>query len=497
MAKLTVLFDNRPTQVISITDIITIGRDSNNDIQIIDVKVSRRHSAVERRKGFYVLKDLGSRNGTFLNGVQVKESNLTSGDRIRVGETEILFEGDGVSDFMPVFGEEFSASDSSNPLTILDHTFEIKNLADIVSAQDDKNQLRKTFEKFTTLMEVNNIINTARDFNTLVEEVLTQITRVIKADRSYLLIKDEKTGELKPVAIRTYEKSDSTPKLSNTILDQVINEGISILSPDAFQDARFQGSESIFIHSMRSVMCVPLRCREKILGVIHVDTKGAFNTFSEDDLKMLTAVGISAGIALENMMLYENLKRLFKSTVKSLVATIEANDQYTGGHSVRVAEYTKQIAICLGLPEDEIQNIELAAFLHDVGKVGIPDNILNKAGRFDSRELMIMESHPETGAEILSKIEGMEHIANMVRHHHEKYDGSGYPDKLKGEQIPLGSRIMCVADSVDAMTTDRAYRKRLDVEVTLRELESNAGTQFDPEVVKAFKKCLAIGAIKI
>jgi putative nucleotidyltransferase with HDIG domain len=497
MAKLTVLVDNRPTQVVRISDLITIGRDSNNDIQIIDVKVSRRHSVVEKAKGFHIIRDLSSRNGTFLNGVQITESELKSGDKVRVGETEILFEEEPLMDFSPDYSEKDFSSDTSKPVTILDHTFELKNLADIDLYRDNDPKLRQAIEKLTSLFEINKIINTARDSDTLTQEIVNQIRHVIKADRCYLLLKDKKTDELVPTAVLTDEPKDMMPKVSKTILSQVMDKGISILSPDAFQDERFQGSESIFIHSMRSVMCVPLRSREKILGVIHVDTKGAFDTFSEEDLKMLTAVGISAGIAIENMSLYENLKQLFRSTVKSLVATIEANDPYTGGHSVRVAEYSKQIALCMGLPEDELESVELAAFLHDVGKVGIPDKILNKPGRFDSDEISIMQEHPVTGAEILTKIDGMEKIAKVVRHHHERYDGTGYPDHLRGEDIPMESRILCVADTMDAMTTSRAYKKKRELDIALAELVRCAGSQFDPEIVKVFRKCIASGTIII
>ncbi|MBN1552457.1 HD domain-containing protein [bacterium] len=496
MAKLTVLVDNRPAQVVRIKDVVTVGRDSNNEIQIIDVKVSRRHSVIEKRKGYHIVKDLGSRNGTFLNGVQVEESELKSGDRLRVGDTEILFEEEPALDVSEESNPVDIASDSSSVVKILDHTFEIKNLADLDVTKESTPKLREALAKLTTLFEVGNLINTCRDSTSLVDAIIDMITRVVKADRCYLLLNDERTGELAPVAVRTDEEGDPAPKISNTILNQVLEKGISILSPDAFQDERFQGSESIFIHSIRSAMCVPLRCRDKIIGIIHVDTKGVFETFAEDDLKMLTAIGVSAGIALENMRLYEDLKRLFRSTVKSLVATIEANDPYTGGHSIRVAEYSKQIALTMGLPDDDVEQVELAAFLHDVGKVGIPDSILNKPGAFNNEEKNIMHAHPATGSEILMKIDGMETISRIVRYHHEHFNGKGYPDGLKGSEIPLGSRILCVADTLDAITTDRAYRSKKSIVEALMEIERCAGSQFDPEIVKILKKCVSSSAIK-
>jgi putative nucleotidyltransferase with HDIG domain len=497
VARLTVEFDNRPAQIVRIIDTVTIGRDSNNDIQVIDVKVSRRHSVVENRKGFFIIRDLSSRNGTYLNGVQITESELAPGDRIRVGETEIVFEGEPFHDVPSKKESSQLSTDSSSLVKILDHTFELKNLADIDLEKGSKKDLKNALDKLTTLFEVGNIVNVTRDSSSLMNAILDQITRIIAADRSYLMLKDEHTEELVPVAVRTGEKNNATPQLSKTILNQVLNKGLSILSPDAFQDERFQGSESIFIHSIRSAMCVPVKCQNRILGVIHVDTKGSNDSFTEDDLKMLTAIGISAGIAIENLRLYQNLKRLFHSTVRSIVATIEANDQYTGGHSMRVAEFSREMAVCMGLPDDEVETVEMAALLHDVGKVGIPDKILNKPGKFDSKEMNIMKEHPITGSEIISKIEGMENIAEIVRHHHERYDGGGYPDNLRRGQIPLGSRILCVADTLDAITTDRAYRKKNSLDIAMEEVANCSETQFDPDVVKILRKCIASGSITL
>ncbi|MBN1356123.1 HD domain-containing protein [bacterium] len=497
MAKLTVELDGRPAQIIRIEDVVTIGRDSNNDIQLIDAKVSRRHSIIERRKGYHVIRDLGSRNGTYLNGVQISESELASGDRIRIGEADIVFESEPFLDAVP--GREISRdpADSSSMIRILDHSFELKNLVDVEITREGKQDLKNVLAKLTTLFEVGNIINVARDSKTLMNEILDQITRVIMADRCYLLLRDENSGEFVPAAVRTEETQNNIPKLSNTILNQVFENGISILSPDAFQDERFRGSESIFVHSIRSAMCVPLKCRNKILGVIHVDTKGSHDTFTESDLKLLTAIGISAGIAIENMRLFENLKRLFRSTVRTIVATIEASDPYTGGHSIRVAEFSKQLASCMGLHEDEVERLEMAALLHDVGKVGIPNEILNKPGQFDTSEINIMQLHPVTGADILVNIEGMEDIARIVRHHHERFDGTGYPDKLKGERIPLGSRILCIADTLDAITTDRAYRPKNSLDHALREIEGSSESQFDPDIVRVLKKCIASDNIRL
>ena len=497
MGKVTVLIENKPSRVFRVDSILSIGRDSNNDIQIIDAKVSRRHSTIEKRMEGYFVKDLGSRNGTFLNGVAISENTLANGDRIKVGDTEIMFEVEPLVDFAEDINKMHVRNELSSHIKILDHTFELKRLADFDETFDNTRRLRKALTNLTTLFELGHIINTARDSTALMNLMLDQIQRIIPADRIYLLMREERTGTLIPVASYSTENDRDAPQISKTILSQVVDKGLSILSPDAFQDERFQGSESIFIHSIRSAMCAPLRSREKILGAIHVDTKGSFDTFTEDDLKMLTAIGITAGIAIENMHLYEDLKRLFHSTVKSLVATVEANDQYTGGHSVRVADYATHIAQQMDLADEDVELVQLAAFLHDVGKVSIPEHILNKKGAFDDSEFELIKHHPSKGADILSKIEGMEKVSMIVRHHHERYDGSGYPDGLRGNEIPLASRILGVADTLDAITTDRAYRKKRDIHLAIDEIIRCAGSQFDPEIIRALKQSLENGTVAI
>lgn len=497
MGKVTVLIENKPSRVFRVDSVLSIGRDSNNDIQIIDAKVSRRHSTIEKRSDGYFVKDLGSRNGTFLNNATVADNLLTNGDRIKVGDTEILFEIEPLVDFADDIQKLHPKNDLSSHIKILDHTFELKRLADFDETFDNTQRLKKALINLTTLFELGHIINTARDSTALMNLVLEQIQRIIPADRIYLLMREERSGELIPVASYSSESGRNAPQISKTILNQVVENGISILSPDAFQDERFQGSESIFIHSIRSAMCAPLRSREKILGVIHVDTKGSFDTFTEDDLKMLTAIGITAGIAIENMHLYEDLKRLFHSTVKSLVATVEANDLYTGGHSVRVAEYATHIAQQMKLTDEDVELVQLAAFLHDVGKVSIPEHILNKKEAFTDSELQLIKHHPTKGADILCKIEGMEQVSTIVRHHHERYDGSGYPDGLCGNEIPLASRILGVADTLDAITTDRAYRKKRDPQLAIDEIIRCAGSQFDPEIIRVLKQSIADGTVAI
>jgi putative nucleotidyltransferase with HDIG domain len=193
----------------------------------------------------------------------------------------------------------------------------------------------------------------------------------------------------------------------------------------------------------------------------------------------------------ENEKLLERTKRAYLSTITSLARTIEAKDPYTGGHTERVAEYTLMLARELGFGDDELQAVEVGAVIHDIGKIGIPDRILLKPGRLDSDEFEEMRRHPVISSYILDELDLPKVVRDMARNHHERFDGKGYPDGLKGDQIPLAARILTVADAFDAMTSDRPYRRALSQEVAAAEIRRNTGTQFCPDVVAALEECLA------
>ena len=194
---------------------------------------------------------------------------------------------------------------------------------------------------------------------------------------------------------------------------------------------------------------------------------------------------------------HEYDRQFIEQTLKLFANTIEAKDVYTRGHSLRVSIYAKEIAKRLGLPEEEQMNIYYISLLHDIGKIGIKDSILTKPGRLDADEYAIMKSHVIKSGEILSDFVSLPGASDIVRHHHERYDGNGYPDQLKGNFIPLFSRIICIADSFDAMTSDRCYRKQLTKEEVLVELKKNSGTQFDPQLVPIMLDMLECGVAPV
>ena len=183
-------------------------------------------------------------------------------------------------------------------------------------------------------------------------------------------------------------------------------------------------------------------------------------------------------------------KEILEMAARSILLALDMKDSYTFGHSTRVAFYSQELGKEIGLSSEELYQLELASLFHDIGKIGIPDNILLKPTRLSQDEFTIMKTHPERSEEVLKNFSPFEKIAQYARHHHERYDGKGYPDNLKGEDIPYFSRIILISDTFDAMTSDRPYRKGLSYDVAFSELEEFAGSQFDPKLSKIFVKAM-------
>jgi GAF domain-containing protein len=239
----------------------------------------------------------------------------------------------------------------------------------------------------------------------------------------------------------------------------------------------------------REVLGVPLRIGDRTIGQFEIarDDEGSF---SEEERRLLETLASQAAIAIENARLFENTQRTYFETIRSLAQALEARDAYTKGHSERVMRYALRVASVLGIPEDERRIIGHASLLHDIGKIGIADAVLNKAMALTPEDRALIEKHPIYGDTIIGPLRFLDKVQGLVRHHHERYDGTGYPEKLKGTTIPRGARIIAVADSFDAMTSRRPYRAPLPLEVAADEIRRGAGTQFDPVVVTAFLELL-------
>jgi HD-GYP domain-containing protein (c-di-GMP phosphodiesterase class II) len=238
--------------------------------------------------------------------------------------------------------------------------------------------------------------------------------------------------------------------------------------------------------SMASIVCAVLRSPERVLGVLHLDRSFLQEPFSETDLYLADSLAAALALAVERLQMEDRQHELFLQTVTALAQAVEMRDSYTGDHTHRVTAYSLILAEELGLPADQRQLLRAATALHDIGKIGVDDEILRKPGRLSDAEFNHMKRHVTRGSEIIQMIPGLAWALPVVRGHHERWDGTGYPDKLKGEEIPLTARVVSVADAFDAMTSDRPYRRGMPSSVAFAELEAGAGKQFDPRCVEAF-----------
>jgi response regulator RpfG family c-di-GMP phosphodiesterase len=234
-----------------------------------------------------------------------------------------------------------------------------------------------------------------------------------------------------------------------------------------------------------SLVSVPLRMKTRLLGWIGVASFTKQKRFNEGHRKLLSIVGSRAAAAIENARLYEDLRATFQQTIQGLARAIDKMDRYTAGHSERVAMYATQLAQRLGLAADVVEIVRQSALMHDIGKIGCVMN-LNKPGKLTQDEYEIFKRHPTYGKDILDPIKFLHPLIPGVHLHHERWDGRGYPLGLKGNDVPLIARIIAVADTYDAMTSDRAYRRALPHEVAVGEIERCSSTQFDPEVARSF-----------
>jgi putative nucleotidyltransferase with HDIG domain len=244
-----------------------------------------------------------------------------------------------------------------------------------------------------------------------------------------------------------------------------------------------------------SVMLVPLKIRDKVFGVLTAGIHEGDNRFSEKDLYYLSFMAQSAAQSIENLALYENIYENLFATLYAFVNAVEARDLYTRQHSSRVTGISLIIGKQLGCSVEELDVLNFAGHLHDIGKIGIRDDILLKPGRLTDDEFEKIKQHPAIGANILEQLGMWEKERQIIRCHHERFDGTGYPDGLKENQIPFLARILSVADVYDAMASDRAYRKRMKESVILNVIHDGSGSQFDPEIVAAFDAAYSQGTI--
>ena len=344
--------------------------------------------------------------------------------------------------------------------------------------------------RMNLLSQIDSTVRSASGLADLDADVLQMIQRALKCSACAVLLLDERRKEL--LFEFTNGKRHSPAEhirldASSGIVGWVARNGKPLIINDTSKDRRFNKNiDQLGGYPSKSVMCVPLIVRGDTIGVLEVLDKLNGSDFTGEDLEALLAVGSIAGMAIDNTRLHRSVEEGYKSTIRALAAAVDAKDPYTCGHSRRVTEYALAAAKALSLREEELEVLEYGATLHDIGKIGIPDSILAKPGPLRAEERKIIHQHPLIGASIIEGIPFLEETRRLIVHHHERYDGGGYPHGLQGEAIPVVTRLLTVADVFDTLTTNRSYRSALGNREAVDELLRCSGTQFCPVAVDAF-----------
>ena len=358
--------------------------------------------------------------------------------------------------------------------------------------------LDRSVKQFATLADVDALLNSTLDQKVIRKRAMEAITLLMDAEVGSLLLVDDEKRELY-FEVALGEKGDKVKeirlKMGEGIAGWVAECGEPLLIHDVKKDPRFYKSadkKTDFI--TRDMICVPVKVKDKIIGVLQAINRKE-SVFTEGDLKLFQLFSNQVAIALDNARLYEETRETFFAVAEALAEAIEKRDPYTGGHTKRVVNYSLAAAKYLSLSSNEIEHLKFSAILHDIGKIGIEDRVLRKSGKLDGEEIKIMNMHPALGADIMGHIKQLRDLIPGMMYHHERPDGSGYPDGLKGGEIPIIARIISVADTYDAMTTDRPYRKGLSNQTAIDEIKRYAGSQFDKDVAMAFVKAFEEGDI--
>jgi len=329
------------------------------------------------------------------------------------------------------------------------------------------------------------------ELDEILEMVIGTALRELSAEAASILLRNEKTGELEMRGIdgRITNENDTRflygrDEVSESVLQNGQSKIIDHRQIDMFEKPSAD-------HNSRVCISHPLLAKGEVIGILNLIRSGRIGDITEGAFRSAGLVAGQAAIAIENARLYKNLHGAYLDTISALANAIEIRDPYTRGHTDRVKFTGEAVARKLGWGADRLFDLWMGSTLHDIGKIGVPDRILNKPAGLTAEEFTVMKTHPVIGARIIEGIPFLEPALPYILYHHERWDGNGYPEGLRGKEIPIEGRILAVADTFDAITSDRPYRKGRSVELAVDELKAHVGKQFDPEIVEILVDMLA------
>jgi HD-GYP domain-containing protein (c-di-GMP phosphodiesterase class II)/methyl-accepting chemotaxis protein len=372
-------------------------------------------------------------------------------------------------------------------------------ITDLASELEQKNlNLGRAVERLSTIYKIGLAINSTMDIDRLFNLIVRTSMATLKANFGYIILYDAENSGLNVTNLIGSGKL-LAPKTAITMKDSsvstwVIRNRQPLLIADINEAPQFDRFSELG-YERKSLICAPLLVKDEIIGTISLVNKTDDSQFNSDEMEMLSTIAAQAAISIKNATLYDEQQQTYLNTIQALVSAIEASDSYTKGHSERVTRYSLEIGRGLNLSADRMQVLERAAILHDIGKIGIDLSLLHKEGKLSPQDIKDLQQHPSIGMHILEPIEFLHDVRVCIGQHHERFDGRGYPNRIKADVQLLEARILTVADAFDAMTSDRPYRKALSLDVALAELHGNAGRQFDPEIVTVFSEAIEEGTI--
>ncbi len=462
--------------------ILRAGRLASLEIALDDSSVSRRHAEVRSGDDGWYVRDLDSTNGTYVNGVRIttSEQPLKPRDIVQFGKVALMVE---LNDATP------EGPPSNQHVVAATHSTYEEGLTRIAY---DRNQMPRAGDELIALLRAGQHFVNMQSEDQLLDAILNDAVSVLEAQRGAIVLAEgdgpEPKLRLRKIVVGGREAPGRFP-YSKKLTNRCFASGESLLYSTLDSDDEKNVTQSIHDGAMASVLCVLLRTSRKRLGVLHLDRSFVQDPFTEDDLFLADALAAHVSAAIEVSQFIKKQRELFLKTISILAQAVELRDDYTGMHTQRVTRYAIMLAEKLELSDEDVENIKLGGPLHDIGKIGIDDAILRKPGKLTPEEFDKMKEHTTKGAEILQTIPEMKDIIPIVRSHHERWDGNGYPDQLKGDEIPFLARIVAVADAFDAMTSNRPYhpdKRGKTPAAAFAEVERQAGKQFDPRCAAAF-----------
>jgi putative nucleotidyltransferase with HDIG domain len=466
--------------------ILRAGRLTTLEVVLDDSSVSRRHAEIRSTDNGWRVRDLGSTNGTFLNGSRLApgEWAVRPHDIIKFGNVtlvvdtlrDVALESRDDSTICPVENMHVAAVGNQSWEQAFNFAFE-----------GEREQGPRAGEQLQALLRAGHHLGHVESEEELLHTILRDAVTTLKAQRGAIALSD---GTDSPLRLRALDTGNnqiaSRTAFSQSLALRCFTQGQSILCCSVDEDPELLGAKSIAEGTMSSVLCVLLRTPRKKIGVLHLDRGLMDEPFTKDDMQLADALAAHVSAGIESAQLLRKQRDLFYTTVTVLAQAVEMRDEYTGNHTARVTAYASLIGQHLELSAKELHLIRIGTPLHDIGKIGIDDKILKKESKLTFEEFEIMKTHTVKGAKILEQIADLAEAIPIVRSHHERWDGGGYPDGLAGEKIDRLARIVAVADAFDAMTSDRPYRKGMAAEAAFAEVERMLGKQFDPEAAAAF-----------